>query len=417
MDILAMLKIVINTISATVFTNIGFVVFLFIIYMQYKKNVQLQEIVYGKPKTSLNSLVLTSVLSGMVGGIVISIPMVIGGISFSQDMGMTILYLIIISIVLMMIEPRFVCFSYSGGILASVSLIFGLGKIDVTGILMLVALLHLLEAILIYMDGYRGAIPVFLQREDGSVSGGFSMQRFWPIPIALILFAGYGTSTGDVVSTPDWWPIIRPYIEPARLKEALFTAVPVAAILGYSEFTSSYMPKEKCKSSALKLSLFSIILLLLVIGSSYVHALIYLAAIFAPVGHELFIWYEKRLERSRPSLFSYEDKGLKVLDTMPDGAGEKMGIQPGDTVIAINNREISSEDGLNKFFDNYVNYIWVDVKNRLGEIRTIEFKDYKNGVDSLDVIIVPDNKDNLITVKEQSGYIKRLFSKITKISK
>lgn len=410
MDIPAMLRICINTVASAVLmpgANIGFLLFLYILYLQYRKAVRMQEIIYGRPKVPLKQLMLTSVLAGIIAGIAISIPMMLMGISFNQDMG--IQYLIPISFILMLIEPRFLCFSYSGGILALASLVFGLTWIDATGIMALVGLFHLLESVLIYFDGSRGAIPVFLDRGSGEVIGGFTMQRFWPIPVAIILFMGYGTAAGDVVPTPEWWPVIRPFIEPGRLQEALFTAVPLSAILGYGEFTSSYLPREKCRSSSYRLAVYSLCLLLLSVISSYVFAFKYIAALFAPLGHEFLIQHEKSKERKRESLFSPVTEGLRVLDTMPEGVGEKMGILPGEVILSVNNMNINSEDDLNRFFEQYVPYIWVDVKDRNGNTRTLEHKNYRDGINSLEVLIVPASSEGLITVKERKSFFKRLL--------
>lgn len=415
MDILAMLRICITTVSSAILSppgNLGFVLFVFIIYLQYKKTVRFQEIVYGKPKISLKNLVLSSVLAGTISGIVVSIPMTLVGVSFNQDMGLELL--ILLSLLFMLIEPRFICFAYSGGILSIISLVFGISRIDVTGILILVGLLHLIESLLIYFDGFRGAVPVFLEQDNGSILGGFTMNRFWPIPIALLLFAGYGGVTGDVVPTPDWWPVIRPHIEPGRIQEALFTAVPVAAILGYSDFTSSYIPRDKCRRWAFKLVVFSLILLLLAGLSQYIYIFKYIAALFAPIAHEAFIEGEKRLEKRREPLFAPSDKGLKVLDTVPDGAGEAMGIMPGETILSINNREVLNESTLDDFFRSYITYIWVDIKDRQGNVRSAEYKNYKEGIDGLDIIFVPVNKEGLITVKERKSFIKKVVGRFNK---
>ena len=52
-----------------------------------------------------------------------------------------------------------------------------------------------------YINGHRGAVPIFLEKWDGSVTDGFSMQCFWLIPLALVLFAGYGSTAGGVPIT------------------------------------------------------------------------------------------------------------------------------------------------------------------------------------------------------------------------
>jgi hypothetical protein len=415
MDIIGMLKICISTVGNVIFApeqNYGFFfIFIFIIYMQYRKNVYFQEVVYGKPRIPLSRMVLTSVLFGIGAGLFISVPMTLLGISFSENMGVQ--YLILISIALMLFEPRFICFSYSGGILSLVGLVFGLKSIDPTGILMLVAILHLLESVLMYFDGHNGAVPVFFQAENGRVVGGFSMQRYWPIPLALIMFAGYSVvSTAGSLPTPDWWPIFKPSIDPLRISEALFYAMPIPAIIGYSDFTSSCLPKEKCRNSAYKLALFSLALLFLSIVSSYVYAFKFIAALFAPLAHEYLIEHQKRKEKKGTPLFAHVEDGLKILDTLPGGVAEKMGMQPGETITTVNNKSIRTEVELENFFSVYIPYVWVEVKDRGGNIRTLEYKNYNEGIDSLDVLIVPESNEGLLTVKEGKSYIRRLFEQL-----
>ncbi|KPU43414.1 cell division topological determinant MinJ [Oxobacter pfennigii] len=413
MDILAMLKICFSAVASAVLmpdANLWFILLLMVIYFQYKKNIRLQEIVYGKPKYDLTNLMVTSVLSGIAAGLIISMPMTIIGISFSRDMGLQ--YLILISLVLMFIEPRFLCFSYSGGILSLVSLIFGIKGIDPTGIMILVASLHLMEALLIYVDGFRGAVPVFYERKNGEITGGFSMQRYWPVPIALIVFMGYEQVTGDVVATPSWWPIIRPFMDPERMQEALFVALPLTAILGHGSFTASYMPKDKCKDTSFKLAVFALMLLILSILSSFIYVFKYIAALFAPLAHEFLIQLDRKQELERAPLFSSSPEGIKVLDTIPDGPGEKMGIKPGDTVMSINNKSVKTEEDMDEFFKDYVSFIWVDVKDIKGDIKTLEFKNYNEGIDSLELICIPgSNSNNRIMVKESRSILKRLFNK------
>jgi hypothetical protein len=321
-------------------------------------------------------------------------------------------YLILISLALMLIEPRFLCFSYSGGLLSLAALIFGIKGIDVTGILMLVAILHLVESILIFFDGHRGAIPVFLERDDGSVVGGFTMQRYWPIPLVILLFMGFESAAGgDVISTPDWWPVVRPYIEPERLQQAMFQALPIAAILGYGEFTSACLPKDKCRRTSWKLAVFSLVLFGLSAASVHIYAFKYIAALFAPLAHEFILIREKRMERDMTPLFSNVPDGIRVLDTVPDGAAEAMGIVPGDIVVSVNNKPVTEEEDLEEFFKEYVTFIWVGVKDREGTLRTLEYKNYKDGIDDLDIIAVPRSTEGLATVRERKSFIKRMFGR------
>lgn len=413
MDILGIIQLCITAITNAIlmpYENIGFIVFIFIIYSQYKRTVSLQEYIYGKPKTNMGNLLATSVLSGLIAGTIISIMMALVGVSFNQTLGVE--YMMLLSLILMAVEPRFICFSYSGGILSLVCLIFGWSFIDVTGVLLLVAILHLLEAALIYIDGHRGAVPVFFQREDGSITGGFTMQRLWPIPLALVLFYGYGQSQGGV-PTPDWWPAILPSgVNPNMLKDALFSLSSLCAILGYSDFTSSYLPREKCRSSSLKLVFFSVSLFILAMLSSHIYIFKFIAAVFAPLAHEALIEGEKRLEKKRKPLFEPVDNGIRVLDTLPGGPADRMGIKSGDTVVSINNSAVNNSIELADFFKGYITYIWVDILDRHGLKKTYEYRDYKEGVDTLGILAVPDNTEGLTVVRERKSLLKRLLGRL-----
>lgn len=413
MDIIAMIKLCINTLASAVLTpvqNTGYIVFIFVVYTQYKRTTKLQEYIYGKPRTSTGNLVTTSVLAGLVAGILVSIPMTLLGITFDGSMGFE--YLLLISLFMMFIEPRFICFSYSGGLLSIVSLVSGLNFVDVTSVMMLVAVLHLIEAVLVYIDGYRGAVPVFLQRNDGTIVGGFSMQRFWPIPLALILFMGYGASQGGGVPTPDWWPLLLPTgLDLKRISEALFLIAPLSAVLGYTDFTSAYLPREKCKTTSLKLGLFSIVLFGLAYVSAHIFIFKYIAAIFAPAAHEALIERGKRLEKKKKSIFDPADAGVKILDTLPGGPADTMGIKPGDTVLSINNRAVNNSDEVTGFFSEYINYIWVEILCRNGNRKVLEYKDYKEGVDGLGVLAVPNNLQGLAVLREQKSFLGKLLEK------
>jgi C-terminal processing protease CtpA/Prc len=120
---------------------------------------------------------------------------------------------------------------------------------------------------------------------------------------------------------------------------------------------------------------------------------------------------EKRLERDMAPLFSNVPDGIRVLDTVPDGAAEAMGIVPGDIVVSVNNKPVTEEEDLEEFFKEYVNFIWVGVKSREGTLRTLEYRNYKDGIDGLDIIVVPRSTEGLSTVRERKGFIKRMFGK------
>ncbi len=75
----------------------------------------------------------------------------------------------------------------------------------------LVAILHLVEALLIFVSGHQHASPMYFKHSSGRIVGGFSLQKFWPMPtIALIGAAVLGTGMEwETIAMPDWWPIFQ----------------------------------------------------------------------------------------------------------------------------------------------------------------------------------------------------------------
>ncbi|QCX34445.1 hypothetical protein FDN13_12455 [Caloramator sp. E03] len=194
-------------------------IFLFIIIGQYKKFITLQQNIYGgKTKQDTKELVTTSVLFGIIAGLVGSIIMTTFGVTFYKANGLN--YLILLSLLLMLISPRYVCLSYSGGILSIIVLIlsalsskgiivegslvsniYNALNFDVPALMAIVAIMHFMESILMWLDGNRGATPVFMKQDD-EIVGAFIMQRFWIIPIILYFFMGSGISNlSDVLAT------------------------------------------------------------------------------------------------------------------------------------------------------------------------------------------------------------------------
>ena len=118
---------------------------------------------------------------GLLGGLLASYLVIFIGLTISGEL----YYLWPVAILLMMLNIRFICFAYAGGILALSNLILGVPQINVSQILALIAVLHMVESFLIFVSGHLGAVPAYIKGPKGKIIGGFTLQRFWPIPIVV----------------------------------------------------------------------------------------------------------------------------------------------------------------------------------------------------------------------------------------
>ncbi|MBA1334242.1 MAG: Cell division topological determinant MinJ [Firmicutes bacterium] len=388
----------------SVFINPLFWVVLFLVYSQYKRSSRLEEKMLGKSKYSVKDRVVSSALTGLLGGIIGSAVMVVVGVTLDNT---GIIYVWIIAILLMMINPRYMCFSYAGGIVSLASLIFGYPSIDVSALMSIVAILHLVESVLIYFNGSKHSIPVFMEDKRYGVVGGYNLVRFWPIPIIIMTAVTGQIIPGETIPMPDWWPMLKAMGLEGKPDDVIYLMLPVVAALGYSDIAITETPERKSRDSAVKLLGYSITLLIISVLSSYQKPLQWVAAVVGPLMHELLIIASRKTQKQGKPLYLAADNGIRVLDVLPGSPAEKMGIKRGDILHRINGKEIANEADIGDILNYYPTYMWVDAVTVKGERTTYEFTQYPVGVGKLGVLVVPRDGDVPVAAMEVLSPLKR----------
>lgn len=320
------------------------VVVLLLVHMQYKRIADAERRLYGVPMGDAVQNTLIGLLYGIGGGLLATFLFVVLGISLI-DVGIG--YLWVLAIVLMTIHPRFLCFSYAGGLLSTTHLLFGWPVLNVPAVMGLVAVLHLVESVLIWIHGARDATPVYVRRRDGRVAGGFTLQKFWPMPfIALIAFVFGQNELGEAtLAMPDWWPLIKPRAAVAEGMAYVYMLFPVIAALGYGDLAITREPKVKARRTAAHLLVYSVVLMgLALLGgaeTSFAVGWQWLAAIFAVAGHEAVIHIGRLAEEEGDPVYDAKD-GAVVLGVVPGTPAEEMGLRTGDVIRTLNGFPIRS---------------------------------------------------------------------------
>lgn len=323
-------RVFVQTFTSPLFILIYLGLVLLVVW-QYQRLYRLSETMVNVKMPSYIKPALVSSLLGLAGAAAGSILLVFVGIDLGR---IAILPLWLVAIFLMMINPRFLCFAYAGGVLALTSLLTGYPPMSVTALLGLVAVLHMVESLLILLNGHLDPVPVYVQFSQ-SLRGGFNLQKFWPLPLVALAGAGVIGGTSGI-SMPDWWPLLRDGNYSANLN---FVMVPVLAVLGYGEISTTRTPARAAGRSAGHLFLYSLLLLSLTILGSYFPPLLYLSAIFSPLGHELVIWLGLRAEKNRFPLYTRPPAGIKVLDIAPNTPSARSGLVTGDIITGLNGEE------------------------------------------------------------------------------
>ncbi len=402
------LGIGIKSLIRVIFHPVFWLVLLLVI-IQYKKQTNIEKKILGIERNSVIGRTFQSIFYGLLGGFLGSTIMIIVGVSIGQE---GLIYLLPIALLLYMIKSRYLCFSYAGGLLSLSSLIFGFPKVDVEGLMALVAILHFIESFLIYLDGNTDSIPIIIDKGNGQHIGGYNLQRIWPIPIIIMtLMASNQVASAAQIEMPNWWPLIKPFGY-KNLNHVTFIMISVVAVLGYGDIALTQLPKIKVKKSAFRLLNYSILLLVLSILASRMMVFQWIAALFAPTVHELIILIGQKEERKGKPLFTLPKNGIRVLEVLEGSAADKMKIQRGDILYSINNIPVNAEEELIQVLNQWPTFVWIQGEDYRGEKYTKELKVFPYGLRTLGIIVLPQYSDITYVMQEKESILERIISKI-----
>lgn len=337
---------------------IGFILYGLHFY-KHNKNVQNgQELfIKGEVETSLYLTISGLVFSFLFGFFIIFMVKLSNR---EVEIVKELITMFIIAMGLKIFSVRFMCFSYSGSFMCSALLLMASIVPDfsskiifydkVSFILILVGVIHLIEGVLVVLDGRRG-VTYFRRDIDGEVYGGFGLYRRWFIPIL-----------------------------------SFFTYI------GYSS-TSFTMPKKhKVRYSGGMISTYGIILVLGALVAKNSFYLLFLVSLYMFAGHEFMIKLMFEHEFSKEKIFVSND-GISVLDCMSSGEASKRGIESGDKITHVNDINTNDMNYLFKIIDSCNGVIKLTVKKFDGKIKDYTLK--LNSIESLGLILVPTSKPKI----------------------
>lgn len=350
---------------------------IFIAFLQYSKIGKIEKDILGTYKRSPLLNTFYASFYGLFGGVLGSIIFIYLRVVIDQR---DFMFMLPLALLLSMIHPRFICFSYSGGIISLLSLLTGWPDINVTGIMFVVGVLHLVESVLVLLDGNRTRVPVFIEKK-GKLAEGYSLNSFWPVPFTIFINGGIP------------YPTI------------------LLAMLGYGDYTLSNYHRKKTRESASYLFTFSILLITFARLSIDYGLFKYISAIFTPLAHEIIIALGKHKENSIDDINTSIPNGIRVLDVLPKTIGEKMGISPGDIILSINGKRILSSKDLESITYFKPKIISAKVYNMKKGVVLKEYMSRDKSIDGLGIIVMPNEPEYTLIVGESKPTLLKVFDR------
>lgn len=396
--------------TIAVFVEPMFWMILALVAYQYWQLQKTQVKLFGVYGFTLRQQIMLAVIYGCIGGMIGSFLLTVVGATLNQ---LGLAYIWPVAIALMMINMRFLCFAYAGGLVAVSSALFGWPEVNVPQVLTLVAILHITEAILILISGRYSAVPLLIKQQNGRIVGAFNLQNFWPLPLVLlgVMPIPAAEMPGGIINMPDWWPVLKLGMEPPEGHTWLYAMLPVVAALGYTDMAIASTPLRRRRTSALYLAGYSLLLLGLALLSATYSWLQILAALLSPLGHEFLIQRDNKQEMEGVPRFVPPPQGVMVLDTVPASPARKLGLLPGDILLSLGGRTVNSGYELASAISFAEPVFTLDIK-RDNRILQQEGR-FINGERRLGIILVPEgHEQNYVEmVTERFGLVDYFKSK------
>jgi len=333
------------------------------------------------------------VLWGLAAGLTGSLLMGVVGAYLQPQV---ILYLWVGALLLSFIRVRFLCFAYVIGLLGifhgAFQLVPGMdqtadwyawvapiSELHMPSLLALVGIVHIVEAILVRIQGSRLSTPVFVEGKRGKLVGSYQFQGLWPVPLLLLV----PTTGGQALP-------LTPLFGDESLWSGgwMFLALPV--MIGFTNMTTSKQPEQKARRSSGQLLAYGVIVTALAAASEWLPILIIPVSLITIVLHEVIIWIERRDEDVRSPLYVHTEQGLTVLAVLPHSVAKTMGIQPGETIHKVNSQTVRTKEELHQALRLNPAFTRLEVIDRNGERRFVQSALFDGEHHQLGIILCPD---------------------------
>ena len=383
-----------------------------LIALQYRRQVLLERKLFHVRLHNWLQQTWRTLLGGIVAGLAVSGVSLFFGMTLSRE-GIMLIWAA--SILLMLLNVRYLCLAYSVGLLGLIQFIVNLlpelalssegglwitavKELNIPALLALAGMLHLAEAMLIRWQGASFAGPLFFEGKRGRPIGGYQMQGLWPIPLFLLIPA---QTAGSVLP---WSPIFG-----GDAWQGGFALIGLPVVIGFSEATRSMLPQVKVRVTSSRLLSYGLLVIGMALVSHWWGPFTIVAAVLTFALHEVLVWYSRAEENNRSPYFVHPRQGLKVLAVLPGSPATELGIVPGETIYRVNGVTIGTKEQLHEALRINSAFCKLEILNLAGESKFAQRAIYAGEHHQLGVILAPD-KDAPVVVRPGAPSLLQLLS-------
>lgn len=347
--------------------------------------------------TRVNDVVddfITPLVPGLLAGLLLSIAIVSLGIVLPT--GAIFLFSLVYVLILLTGQARFLSAAYSGSLTVLIALVLpeietGIALIDkwiveintvhLGGLVILIGLLTIIEAILILKNGAKHSSPKLLKSKRGKTIGAHETRKIWIMPVLFLIPSG-------VLPVADLWPLIS-----TQSDHVGFILVPFA--IGFQQVIRSTLPVHAIINYGKRVLFVGITILAIAIISLYVPIMVPLTAVMALLARELIEISQKLREEKEINMYTQRENGLVILGVIPKSPASKMNAKVGEIITKVNGVKVKTDQQFYEALQLNSAFCKLEIIDDNGELRFGQTALYDGKHHQVGLLFVHQDKNNV----------------------
>lgn len=322
----------------------------------------------------------------LFGGIALTIVMIGAGFVFSPQ---TILA-INLAVILLSILTRFTLLSaaYTIGLASAVLYLIPLfvssgsireaaADVNFSGLAILIGLLLFVEAVIMRRVRQDETLPELVLGKRGKWIGQHHLKKLGIIPFFVLI------PSGPLVPFAEYWPYVT-------IGGSTFGLMLVPMLIGFDYKVRTELPMKAKQKMARGMMVLASAVTFVAIGSLFNQLWALVAVCLAFLGKEWLYYRSRTHEQSMSPFFHETARGLEVLAVLPHSPADRIGIQVGELIRAVNGRKIANADELYQALQTNGSFCKLEVIGHDGEMRIEQSALYEGDHYNLGLIIVDE---------------------------
>lgn len=250
-----------------------------------------------------------------------------------------------------------------------------------TSVVILLGFLLIIEAIIIGRMERNKLFPRLKLSQRGVWVGEHRIKQLTMIPFFTLV------PHGAIIPFAEYWPYLN-------IGEQSYQVVLIPFILGFNFKNVSSLTQETIHIISRRIGLLGFFIVLLAIGSIYIPALSLVAVTIAIIGREVIFYRQQMNDKQGIPYYSPLNSGLRVLQVIQNGPADRLGVLAGETIIKVNDINVTSVDEFYGALQNSGASFKLDVIDDAGEVRFLRSAFYESEHHELGIIFPTEPYNN-----------------------